>query len=175
MNVILALVASTDGKTTNGADGKTYHWNSPEDQKHFQQVIAENEVIIMGRKTYEDAKDSMTLSPDKLRIVMTHNPENFQQDAVAGQLEFTDLSPKELIQRLESEGKQKVLLASGAGLNGLFLEAGLVDQLWITLEPLLFGSGNGMLSSIQSEIALKLISVEQLNSQGTLLLKYQVL
>lgn len=167
------MVVSLDGKSTKG-EIKNQAWASKEDQKHFQSLIASNNLIVMGRKTYETAKTVMHLEEGKLRIVLTQNPEMFKTDTVDGQLEFSSESPLALLERLEKAGYKKILLASGSAINTLFFKARLIDEIWLTVEPKIFGSGNNMVDNIGLDVQLHLESVKKLNKNGTLLLKYKV-
>jgi len=65
------------------------------------------------------------------------------------------------------------LLLGGASLNNSFFKANFVNELWLTLEPKLFGSGNDLAGNAELDINLELFEMEKLNSQGTLLLKYK--
>ena len=105
---------------------------------------------------------------------MTHRPQEFTAHAVPGKLEFTDKSPQEVITWLNGIGAKSVLLAAGARLSGQFLSEGLVDVVYLTIEPRYVGPGQGI-TEATCNIALELQKVEQLNKQGTLLLRYKVL
>lgn len=174
MKTILAVVISVDGKTTHG-DEPGSGWASLEDQKHFHELIAKSAVVVMGSNTYRAVKPFMKLSSTIRRIVMTHEPEQFVGDVVTDQREFTRESPKELVARLDLEGYQELLLVSGEKLSVAFFAENLVDALWITIEPLLFGSGKGIATELPNAVKLELLSSEKLNERGTLLLKYNVL
>jgi dihydrofolate reductase len=173
MKITLAMVASADGRTTKGnTPGSAFA--SPQDQQHFSELIHTHTLIIMGRTTYEAANYHMKHTPGRMRIVMTRHPEKFDHEKVPGMLEFTSETPGQLIKRL-SRDYENALLVSGAELNGLFFKEKLVDELILTLEPKLFGKGNGIIGFEESDIDLKLVSVEKMNPQGTLLLTYQVI
>lgn len=173
MKIILAMVLSVDGKSTKW-DLPDQSWASEEDKTHLIKLISENNLILMGGKTFEIAKNHIKPKEGKLRIVVTHDPDKFSQDLVEGQLEFTNLPIPELIKNLEGRSFEKMLLLSGEGLNKQFFEAGLIDEIILTVEPKIFGSGHGMVAESKLDIPLKLLSFEKLNEQGTLLLHYQV-
>jgi|Napbiome12C3dose_1001474.scaffolds.fasta_scaffold00004_60 riboflavin biosynthesis pyrimidine reductase len=174
MKVVLAIVTSLDGKSTKGFKPPKL-WASKEDQLHFQSLISKNNVIVMGKNTYTVSKDIIKLSKNKLRIVMARDINEFKGAVVSNQLEFSSESPKQLIKRLTKQGFKQMLLVSGPKLNSAFLKAGLVNELWITLEPNIFGAGIGLVDSEKLDVKLKLLSSKKLNAQGTLLLKYQVI
>jgi dihydrofolate reductase len=175
MEITLAMVMSVDGKTTRGNDVNIYSWTSSEDQKHFFALRDSFSVIIMGRKTFAAARQLMTLSPDKLRLVVTRNPEQFANEAIPGQLEFTGSSPSEIIEVLEGRGYSRALLVGGQQLNEAFMAMNTVTHLWLTVEPIVLGEGNSLLGNNRIDAKLQLDSVEKLNERGTLLFKYTVL
>ncbi len=174
MKVILAIVTSLDGKSTKGYEPPK-HWASKEDQLHFQSLITKNNLIVMGKNTFLVSRDDMELSKSKLRIVMARNPNEFNDVAVPGQLEFTSELPKQLVKKLTKLGYKQMLLVSGPKLNSAFLKDKLVNELWVTLEPYIFGMGIGLIDLQPLDVKLKLLSCKKLNSQGTLFLKYQVI
>jgi len=174
MKVIIVMLSSVDGKTTKGNDNNIYSWTSAEDQKYFFSLIKNNNLIIMGRETYEASRPVIKLEKGKLRIVLTHNPKNYTSQSVAGQLEFSDLTPEKLIEKLTNLGYKKALLVGGSIINGLFLKKNLVDEFYLTLEPKIFGNGKNIADAKTLNISLELTSVKKLNNAGTLLLKYKI-
>ena len=60
----------------------------------------------------------------------------------------------------------------GATLHDWFLAASLVDELWLTLEPRLFGQGTPFLREAH-DLTLSLIDVQTLGASGTLLVRYR--
>ena len=174
MKITLAMVLSVDGKSTKW-DLPDQSWASEEDKTHLIKLISENDLILMGGKTYETAKKHIKPKAGKLRIVITHNPERFSGDQMENQLEFTNRPIPELIQTLESRGFKQMLLLSGEGLNKQFFEAGLINEIILTVEPVIFGRGRGIVAEANLDLKLKLLSFEKLNDQGTVLLHYQVL
>ncbi len=172
--VTLVMVSSADGHITKHDDGRVYLWASPEDQAHFVALKDRADVIIMGSRTYLAAADVIQLQPSTLRVVMTQRPAEWQAKMVPGQLEFSDETPSELLRRLTEAGYTQILLVGGSVLNSAFLAAGLVDDLYLTVEPKVFGTGKH-LASLPHQVQLELLETQQLNDQGTLVLHYRVL
>lgn len=175
MKITMIAVSSINGKITKGNESHIYFWTSKEDSKLFFSLIEKNNLIVMGSKTYESVRRIIKHKKDKLRVVLTKNPEKYSKETIRGILEFSDESPLKLITRLESRGYRKMLVVGGSTINTLFLKSKLVSDLYLTLEPKIFGQGQGLVSEENLEIKLKLISVRKLNPQGTLLSKYKVL
>ncbi len=174
MKITMVMLASVDGKTTKGNDTNIYTWTSPEDQKYFFSLIKKHNLIIMGRSTYEASRPVIKLEKGKLRIVLTHSPKKYLNQIIKGQLEFTDESPEKLVKRLSLLGYKKMLLVGGGTINGLFLKRNLIDQLYLTIEPKIFGNGKNIIEKQLLNTNLQLLSIRKLNKAGTLLLKYRV-
>lgn len=174
MKVILVAVSSLNGKITKGEDTNIYSWTSKEDQKYFDTLIQKSSLIVMGRDTYEAARPIIKLTPGKLRVVLTRNPEKVKRFEIKGQLEFTNDSPSALVKRMTTLGFKKMLLVGGSTISSLFFKENKIDEVWITLEPYIFGRGKNLLQDSNLNLTLKLINVTKLNKKGTLLLKYSV-
>lgn len=175
MKITLAMVVSVDGKTTRGDESNVNDWSSDEDQLHFQNMKNNNQVIIMGRKTYDVIKNKLKLVPNILRVVVTNDPKKFAGFAVNGKLEFTCLSPNEIVSNLASRGYQNALLVGGHQLNTSFFKMKLVSEIVLTVEPILLGKGLNLVSDNFTEIGLQLINICQLNQQGTLVCRYKII
>lgn len=175
MKVVLLMVSSINGKVTKGADPNIYTWTSKEDQEKFFKEIKKYNLIVMGRNTYDSAKKIMKLSSDQLRIILTRNPDNFKKETVPDQLEFSNESPTELIKRLGKKGYDKMLLVGGGEINTLFLKLNLIDEIHLTIEPQIFGSGKTLINESELDVQLKLLKIYRLSSLGTLHLVYKII
>ena len=174
MKIILVTVMSLDGKTTKEKTKNSSEWASIEDQKHFDALKSSNNLIVMGRRTFEASKSDIKPEKGILRVVLTSNPQKYKKLAIRGQLEFSKESPKALVKRLKKKRFKQMLLVGGANVNGLFFKAGLVNEIQLTVEPKIFGSGNNLLKGVSVNVKLHLDSIKGLNKSGTILLKYKV-
>lgn len=172
MKISVAVVMSLDGKLTRGDEPNIRAWASAEDQTFFSELLKQHDCIVMGRPTYEAIKQNLALSAERLRVVLTTKPQQFAADAIPGKLEFRNQSAADLAKDMEQAGKQNMLLVGGPKIIGDFLGLGLIGDLYITLEPRLFGAGNTLLPNLPIDQNLQLVSHRQLNDQGTLLLHY---
>ncbi|HSW97748.1 MAG TPA: dihydrofolate reductase family protein [Candidatus Saccharimonadales bacterium] len=179
IKITAVTVASLDGRFTKGTEKNVYHWSSPEDFAQFSHIRSQHNLIIMGSGTFEYAmkyqESGLKAEKERLRVVMTKYPEKYTQYEIPGQIEFTDESPEKLIVRLENEGYTRLLFLGGHNLLASFLEEDLIDELFITIEPRIFGMGSILSTSKDVDTQLQLIESKQLNSQGTLLLHYNVI
>lgn len=172
MRVILIAAQSVDGRITRGnTEGSGFA--SAEDALWFRRTLAGMDAVLMGRRTYEAAREKIRSrhAPAPRRIIFTRQPERYQSEAAPG-IEFSDDPPSACLQRLAAEGLREIALVGGADLHTQFLQARLVHEVWITLEPWIFGSGR-LLAPDSPETALRLLSCEALSSQ-VILLKYAV-
>src|SRR5690242_11072215 len=133
MKIVLAMVASVDGKTTKWYYPNIYAWTSKEDQTQFFHLLQQTKVVFMGRKTYEAAKSNMILSKDRLRIVFTKNPGDYTSEGVVGKIEFTNENPKTVIEKLTNKGITEAILVGGSELNSLFFQENLVNEIFLTI------------------------------------------
>lgn len=175
MKLILVMVTSLDGRSTKKENKSNIHsWTSKEDQEHFQRIVDSAHLIIMGSTTYETIRENIKHRDDLLRVVITRSPSKYKNEKIPGKLEFTNESPTELIARLQTQGYEEGYLVGGASTNTDFIKKRLVSEFWQTLEPKILGVGNGIVGEEQLDTTLKLISLEKMNEEGTLLLKYHV-
>jgi dihydrofolate reductase len=172
MKTTLVMVQSINGKITNGADPDIYKWTSKEDSDHFFSLLKEHSLILMGRKTYEASRKKIVLDEKRLRIVLTSDPAKFVDEEEKGKLEFVSGDIEELIAKLETRGYNRMLLVGGGGLNSLFFEKGLVDELYVTIEPIVFGIGLPIIEDGSFSSKFRLIASTKLNEKGSLLLHY---
>lgn len=174
MKVLLTYVSSVNGKITRGSDDDVFAWSSKEDKEHFHKVRDSARAIIRSSKTYEIVKGG-TRAEGQLMVVMTRSPQNYRAEELSGVVEFTDMSPVEVVRSLEDRGYESVLIAAGGGLSSQFFRDGLIDEFHLTIEPLIFGTGVPMFAELDYVSNLELIEQERLNSKGTILLKYRVI
>jgi dihydrofolate reductase len=165
MKVIAIAAVTADGMIGRSPQHFT-NWTSKADKQMFAAASRQAGVVILGRATFQTFPK---LLKDRLHIVLTAHP-----DALAstpGVVEYTAAAPAELLRSLEERGFSEVIIGGGASTYRLFLEAGLVDELWLTVEPVLFGAGVSLLGGSSVDIRMRLLEVMQLSS-NTVQLKY---
>lgn len=173
MKVVLVFVATLDGKVTkwNGTEVKS--WSSENDQNYFRKLWNNSRLIVMGSGTYN--ADPIKPSINNLFIVMTGNPVRYKKYEVLEKLEFKKESPAKLVSYYEKEGYEEMLVVGGPHIATSFLIENLIDELWLTIEPKIFGMGANLVTTEKLDLNLRLISCEKVNEQGTLITKYAVL
>jgi len=173
MNIVLIFVSTVDGKVTKWGDPHVQRWSSQKDHDYFQKTWNDSEIIIMGSTTFD--VEPLPLSKDRILVIMTGDPSKYKNKEVLGQLEFTNETPKKLISRLKEGGFERVLVVGGPHISTSFLKDRLIDELWLTIEPRIFGSGGNFVTEEKLDINLYLKNYAKVNEEGTLILKYTVI
>jgi dihydrofolate reductase len=168
VKVIILAAVTIDGKLARNA-AHFSNWTSREDKRIFVQASKQAGVLVLGNNTYKTLPAPL---PGRLHIVMTRNPA--AERNIPGVVEFTAQSPAEIVADLEARGYIEVALAGGAQVNSLFLAAGLVDELWLTIEPVIFGQGVDLFSGFDFDLRARLTHLEQLNEDGAVHLRYSL-
>lgn len=174
MQVILIAVISLDGRLTlPGRPGPGFA--SAEDQAWFHRVLQEFDCAVMGRTTYETAREEILASPrrDFLRLVATRTPERFAHDLRPGAVEFTAGTSDQVVQDLARRGFARCALLGGGQIYREYLDAGLVDALWLTLEPVVLGGGTPLADGGPVRDGRFKLGETRLLGPDTLLLNYQ--
>ena len=111
------------------------------------------DVIILGRNTYETVlrfddwpykeKRIMVLTTSKIKI----------PDRLSNTVTSSNNPPQELLKHLSDQGFKHIYIDGGITIQS-FLSLGLVDEITITIIPLLIGEGKPLLGSIPADIIL---------------------
>lgn len=173
MKTILIFVSTLDGKVTKWGEPHVSAWSSHQDQHHYKNVLNESSLVVMGSNTFD--AEPFKPYPNHQLVVMTRHRDRYKHLEIPGQLEFTDESPLAIKTRFESKGHQQMLVIGGPHVATSFLQRQLIDELWLTLEPKIFGNGSNFATGVNLDINLRLLHFDKVNSQGTLITKYAVL
>lgn len=160
------MLQSLDGFIAHDSKDKL-EWGSKEDKKNFQNLGSQIGVLIMGRTTYDSLPKF--LKEDKIILVFTSKPEEVSD---GNQILGFSGDVRSGIQLLEEKGIKHAALVGGGNLNGQFLEAGLIDELYLTIAPIMFGKGIRTFGESNADMDLRLIKFDE-NSSGELNLYYK--
>jgi len=169
MKIILMMAMTVDGIIARDSQ-HTADWTSPADKKAFIAETKKHGAIIMGETTFATIGRPL---PGRLNFILSLNPEKFQEKVQPGILEFFKGSPEEIIWHLSDRGFESAILGGGARTNAMFLKAGLVDELMITVEPKIFGAGLNFTEGEPLDLNLELIESRQLDT-NVIQLHYRV-
>ncbi len=159
--IVAALTA--DGFLAKDKDQVSTSWNSPEDKKHFVELTKRAGVVVMGSTTFETFNKPLK---DRLNIVYSRS-KNYEG------VEMTNDEPEILLQKIEEKGFKEVAICGGSSIYTKFLKAGVIDTIYLTVEPILFGKG---ITLFNDDIECKLELISQTTTpQGTIFKEYKVL
>lgn len=163
MKLILMMAMTIDGiiakDKTQNAD-----WTSKADKKVFISETKKHKAIIFGETTFE-VMGAKPL-PGRFNLVLSFTPEKYKDREIPGFLEYFKGAPIEVINHLENRGFNSAILGGGAGTNAAFLKAGVVDEIWITIEPKIFGQGLNFTEGESLDIELKLLEVKEIGDNA---------
>ena len=138
----------------------------------YQPFMASVDVLIMGRKTYEQVLSFGSWPYGQTRvIVMSRSPIQFPAELPAC-VTHSAAMPRMLYDRLVNEGAQHLYIDGGVTIQR-FLAAGLIDELTITIIPILLGEGTPLFGPLGKDIHLTHISSHTYDF-GFIQLKYAV-
>lgn len=154
-------------------EDRTESFLSKDGGKLITSLSAKVGSIILGRGTYENVinnlGDSVVWNSAKIpKVVVTSNPD---YEVVDDYISVT--SPEAAIELLKAKGVTQTALVGGSKLTSAFMASGLVDEIWIDVEPVVVGKGVPLFKPKEFEVRTELLSVEKVNN-GELLLKYKV-
>ena len=128
--------------------------------------------VVMGRNTYVKVLTFGSWHYDKKVIVLSSRDLTIPPE-VSDKVEVIRLSPRELINEMETRGAKHIYLDGGVTIQR-FLREGLVDEMTITTIPILIGEGLSLFGELENDIKLELRKSESFRN-GFVQNKYEVL
>ena len=169
MKVAIYMAMSANGQISNSRG--VPDWLSPEYSSGFVEICQKTKAVIMGRKTYSIlAPDYLPLKEEGTTIVLTTSTKAKPANRT---VVFTDEGAKDIVALLEQKGHKEAVIVGGAYAVTTFIEANLVHEIILVVEPALFGKGLPMFNEIEFTRNLTMISVTPLNA-NTVKLHYAV-
>jgi dihydrofolate reductase len=156
---------SVDGKISLKAKTPP-NWTSPEDWNFLQKSLTKIDAVVVGRNTYQAAARRLR---KRNTFVLSTQIKKIQR---RGSVTF--INPAHMNLRSILSAYKTVAILGGGAVYRFMLEHNWLDEIYITVEPLIFGRGKDMVTGGTKTIKLQLISVKKLNTQGTLLMHYLV-
>lgn len=162
--VILGVAVSLDG-FIEGPNGE-YDWCPPPSGNEMSNFLDGIDVVFFGRKSYElfgtaeYASKTCYVFSNTLKTVKGKNTYLLSGDVVSA------------VKNIKAEEGKNIWLWGGASLTTTLMNAGLVDELWLGLVPVILGSGKPLFQGIEQRVYFELI--ESVESEGYQSLKYRL-
>lgn len=163
----LFAVCTIDGKIAKNSKHMT-DWSSKEDKTFLHRHLDLCDVVIIGKNTFEVATGPLS---KRNCIVFSSSAKGVEQKNP--NLVFLNPQEEDLLKFLEKKNYSKVAVLGGTKCFSYFLENNLVDKIYLTIEPLVFGGGLPLFEAKTDQKKFVLILVQKLNTLGTILLEYK--
>jgi dihydrofolate reductase len=168
--VILGLAVSLDG-FIEGPKGE-YDWCFADQDYGMSDFYKRVDAVFMGRKSYEAASGveyeggGMPAMPKMKEYVFSNTLKTAKPGVtiVSGDIDAQ-------VKAIKAETGKDIWLFGGASLTTSLMNAGLVDELWLSVHPILLGSGKPLFSGISGRIKLELAESKTYDT-GLVSLKY---
>ena len=139
------------------------NWTSKEDKQFFVEITKKAGIVIMGSNTYETIGKPLK---DRLNVVYSVE-KNYEG------VEVTQKDPAELLKELEERGYKEVAIIGGSQIYTMFMTAGLIDKLYLTVEPVVFGTGMNLFNK-ELDRKLQLESAKKIG-ENAIVLEYNII
>lgn len=147
--------------------------DDPSEDHGYGDFIADIDLIVMGRGTYEKVLELGPWPYDRSVLVMSAKlSETPVPDALVGMVNFTSAQPREVMAKLASQNVRRVYVDGGKIVQA-FLREGLISDLVISVVPVLLGQGRPLFGAMDADVNLKLLSSRSFSS-GLLQSSYKV-
>lgn len=163
MKLILYMVMSADGVVAKDAHTDIRAWSSAEDHAFFMQQAEACDAVVMGRRSYNSE-----VKCDRIYL-LTHDSSVSIHSA---RVQILSGDVRDIYARIESDGNHRVALLGGPATNHAFLKENLVDEIFLTIEPVLLGTGL-RLSAGELDSRWILANLIPLNQAGTVVMHYR--
>lgn len=141
---------------------------SPGEDYGFQEFFDSVDVVLLGRNSYDKVLGFPEwYYPNKRVIVLTHRPTESRHGE-----EFYSGDVETLVRQLGERGVRRVYVDGGIVIQQ-FLAAQLIDDLTISVIPILLGSGIPLFAAGAPEARLELESTQSWSS-GLVQLRYRL-
>jgi riboflavin biosynthesis pyrimidine reductase len=194
--VVVNMVASVDGRAA--LDGRSEALGGPADKEVFFELRASVDAVLAGTGTLRAEsygrlvrrperiaqREARGLEAEPVALVLSRSGDvpteiPLLNDPQARPVIYTgeDAEPAGALRRVRAEhGVRSVLCEGGPALNAGLLAAGVVDELFLTISPLLAATADPLTivgdAGLDATVALELVWV--LEADGMLLCRYRV-
>ncbi len=159
--LILYTAASLDGFiATDDHDLRWLFQCAGEGDNGYSQFYGTVDTVLMGRTTYEWIIEHETVFPYKGKecyvFTRTRQVDNRH-------VQFISTGMAAFVKELKRRDGGNIWLVGGGKLNGALLKARLIDELLLTIAPVLLGTGVPLFSDNENQVRLKLKEVTRYN------------
>ena len=169
--VILGLAVSVDG-FIEGPNGE-YDWCFTDQDYGLSHFLKGIDTLFIGRKTYElilsAGNKAGTGFPKMKEYIFSTTLKRVKDGAtlISGDI-------KSQVDSIKKEKGKDIWLFGGASLTTSLMTQNLVDELWLSVHPILLSSGKPLFQQLTKRLSLKLLESKSYSS-GLVSLKYSII
>lgn len=167
--LIVGVAISLDGYIA-GPNGE-YDWCFTDSDYGLNDFYKRIDALLMGRKSYEvllKEDDGSQGFSAMTTYVYSNMLEKVRKGAV---LVRGDL--QEGVERIKKDRGKDIWLFGGAMLTSALLNLHLVDEIWLSVHPVILGGGTALFHALEHRVNLKLVE-EKTYASGLVSLWYHV-
>ena len=172
--LILGLAVTLDGYIE-GPNGE-YDWCFTDQDYGLNEFYERIDALFIGRKSYEmmqkheaeNGEDAVPGMPQLKEYVFSDTLKEVKEGAVLVSGD-TMLAAR----RIKNSPGKDIWLFGGASLNEAMMKAGLVDELWLSVHPILLGAGRQLFTGQNHRSQLTLLESKTYES-GLVSLRYGI-
>jgi dihydrofolate reductase len=168
--VILGVAVSLDGfiEDSNGE----YDWCFTDQDYGLSAFFKRIDTIFMGRKSYEVAQSHSSTGPNPWEEMTTYVFSNTLTEVSGKNTRLASGDVAETVANLRREPGKDMWLFGGAELTTAFINEGLVDEIWVSIHPIVLGAGKPLFQNIKERKNVKLVE-HNVYETGLVSLVYQ--
>ncbi len=167
--VILGLAVSLDG-FIEGPKGE-YDWCFTDQDYGLSDFFKRMDAIFMGRKTYELTQEHKGQNPWKGTVTYVFS--NSLKKIKDKDVRLISGDVRKQVELIKSAPGKDIWLFGGAELTTFFINESLVDEIWLSVHPILLGAGKPLFQHLKERKKLRLARHKIYNS-GLVSLCYEL-
>lgn len=130
------------------------------------------DALIMGRNTYDKVLTFGKWPYESKRVIVLSSKKVYIPKEISETVSCSSESPTELCNRLNNEGIKKLYVDGGITIQR-FLSEELINDITLTLIPVILGRGIPLFTNLNNDISLKVLDTKHYDF-GFIKIKYEV-
>jgi dihydrofolate reductase len=139
----------------------------------YREFINSVDGFVMGRHTYEKVLSFGSWPYGKKPVIVLSSRKVDIPKNISKTVSWITASPKEVVKDLTKEGLKHLYVDGGRTIQN-FLKEGLIQEMIITMVPILIGSGIPLFGSLPHDVKLRSMRTRQFDD-GLVQCRYQVI